>query len=80
MEYKCVVIRYIIHFFLKILFLSKKNDIFSSDDTECSICMEFDKTIIFYPCKHFHCCEFCSMQIKLCPICREIIQYKIKST
>ena len=72
---KCVTIEKIIHFFIKLRFNKK---LYSSDNDECSICMECDKEIIFYPCRHYYCCKSCSKSFELCPICRSIIIYKIK--
>ena len=71
----CVTIEKIIHFFIKLRFNKK---LYSNGDDECSICMEFDKEIIFYPCKHYYCCKYCSKLLESCPICRSIIIFKIK--
>ena len=74
---KCITIEKIIHFYIKLKFNKK---IYRNDDiNECIICMEDKKNIIFYPCKHYYCCDLCSKYIKLCPICRSEIIFKIKS-
>ena len=72
---KCRFIEQMIHFFLKLRF---NDNVYSYNDDECAICMEFDKEIIFYPCKHYYCCKYCSKSFELCPICRSVIIYKIK--
>ena len=45
---------------------------------KCSICMEKDSCIIFYPCKHALTCETCSEAVSICPMCRTPIQDRIK--
>ena len=71
---KCIFIEGIIHSFIR----SKiKNNIYSYEKKECVICMEFDKKIIFYPCKHYYCCTYCSKSFEFCPICRSNIIFKI---
>ena len=73
---KCIFLDKIIHFFIKLRFT---NNVYSNNDDECAICMEYNKEIIFYPCGHFYCCKFCSKKFDLCPICRCRIMYKIKN-
>jgi len=50
--------------------------------TECIICMNIDKEIVFASCGHYACCESCSMTIftttKKCPICRNAIYAIVK--
>jgi hypothetical protein len=50
----------------------KRAKIFS----ECKICMDRDKTILFEPCMHLCCCKICSRKVKSCPICRSRIHKK----
>jgi hypothetical protein len=73
---KCRFIEHLLHFFIK---LKGKNYVYSNNDDECAICMEFNKEIIFYPCRHFYCCTLCSKSFDLCPICRSIILFKINN-
>ena len=51
----------------------KRAKIFS----ECKICMDRDKTVLFEPCMHLCCCNICSMKVKSCPICRSRIHKKV---
>ena len=51
----------------------KKAKIFS----ECKICMDKDKTVLFEPCMHLCCCKECSRLVKNCPICRSRIRKKV---
>lgn len=69
----CIFLNSIFLYFLKL----KEDNIFSSNFIDCIICMDVDKNIIFYPCKHFYCCNKCSRELKLCPICRSEIKLKI---
>ena len=44
----------------------------------CEICLSFEKSIVFIPCKHIYCCEICSVMLNKCPMCRADIIEKIK--
>jgi hypothetical protein len=71
---ECRFLKNIIHYFIR---LTVKHNIYSDTDKECTICMENNKEIMFYPCKHYYCCTYCSKLFDLCPICRKIILFKI---
>eukprot|EP01083_Nonionella_stella_P083685 231452_1 len=45
--------------------------------TECVVCYEPERNILFMPCKHCVVCEACSTEIKECPICCTKIKSKI---
>lgn len=45
--------------------------------TECSICLENQSDIVFFPCGHIACCNLCSLQIQKCCICRKNILKRI---
>jgi len=70
----CIFINNIILYFLNLT----EQKIYSSNYTDCTICMDNDKNTIFYPCRHFYCCNNCSRSLKLCPICRTDIRMKIR--
>ena len=53
---------------------SKQTD----DPPKRATCLTFDKSILFFPCKHIFCCEKCSKKLDNCPICRTEISEKIK--
>jgi E3 ubiquitin-protein ligase LRSAM1 len=46
--------------------------------TECVVCMDQECQIIFLPCGHLCCCEQCQVEIGECPMCRGVIENKIK--
>lgn len=46
--------------------------------SECVVCMEFESKIIFLPCGHLCCCDQCETNIQLCPMCRALIEQRIK--
>lgn len=57
--------------------------IFEDDTTtECTICMNANKEIVFAKCGHYICCEECSLTIfqttKKCPVCRTKIDEIVK--
>jgi len=72
----CIFINNIILYFLN---LTEQN-IYTSDFIECTICMDKNKNIIFYPCRHFYCCSHCSKSLDICPICRCDIHIKLQFT
>ena len=45
--------------------------------TECAVCMDADKDVVFYPCGHFYCCGNCKTHFEKCPICRVKVQKTI---
>ncbi len=53
-----------------------------SEELLCSICISNKKNILFQPCNHLSCCEFCAKDLVtkngLCPICRIQIINSIK--
>lgn len=61
--------------------METENDVTGEDkDSTCVVCLEKKRTILFLNCKHFVCCESCSLEIKSdnCPVCRQSIVSKIK--
>ncbi|XP_046916522.2 uncharacterized protein LOC124496983 [Dermatophagoides farinae] len=42
----------------------------NNDRSLCSICLDRERQIVFFPCCHLTSCEQCSIQMKNCPICR----------
>ncbi|KAJ8668533.1 hypothetical protein QAD02_010196 [Eretmocerus hayati] len=50
-----------------------------SAPTECIVCMDLECDVIFLPCGHFCCCATCTAMLsKECPMCRSIIERKIR--
>lgn len=47
------------------------------EKSKCSICMERESIIVFYPCKHTITCDACSRAISICPLCRSPINDRI---
>lgn len=47
-------------------------------NSECVVCMEFESKIIFLPCGHLCCCDRCEKSIQMCPMCRALIDQRIK--
>ena len=45
---------------------------------ECPICMDGQKNVLFLPCKHVSTCEKCSEKVSTCPVCRKMIERKMK--
>lgn len=46
-------------------------------DDDCAICLSEQKHYVFGPCGHFYVCKQCVNQLKLCPICRSNIDFKV---
>lgn len=57
----------------------KPSKVFTSEDPLCAICFEMDKTHVFAPCGHYYCCIGCASKVERCPICRQLITYRIDS-
>ena len=56
---------------VKIEKIDKENN-FLKKKTQCVVCRENDRSILFLPCKHCICCEHCSNNLfnNKCPTCR----------
>lgn len=51
----------------------------NEDLMSCVVCFERFRNVLFLKCKHFVCCEKCSLRINdMCPLCRKPISEKIK--
>jgi len=46
--------------------------------SECVVCQSREKVILFTPCNHVQCCQSCADKVVSCPVCRTVIQTKIK--
>jgi len=49
-----------------------------SESELCVVCLDEKKEYIFVPCGHYCCCEKCINKLSECPICRKIVDQKIK--
>lgn len=45
----------------------------SLGDSECQVCFDHPRAILFEPCAHIVCCQACSGLVDSCPICRQAI-------
>jgi hypothetical protein len=50
------------------------------DNSECVVCMEAAKQIVFIPCAHYYCCDACSSKMSKCPVCRSPIEKAINKS
>jgi len=39
-------------------------------ETECALCMDAERSVVFLPCTHACSCSKCALECKQCPICR----------
>ncbi len=42
----------------------------SEEGSNCAICYENDRDVVFIPCKHNVACIKCCKSLKVCPVCR----------
>eukprot|EP01125_Pyxidicula_operculata_P016692 TRINITY_DN5775_c0_g1_i1.p1 TRINITY_DN5775_c0_g1~~TRINITY_DN5775_c0_g1_i1.p1 ORF type:complete len:470 (+),score=21.03 TRINITY_DN5775_c0_g1_i1:1-1410(+) len=49
-----------------------------NNNLDCSICLERTKSILFEPCMHLSTCDSCSTYVETCPVCRTVIQRRLK--
>ncbi|NXP11045.1 BIR7B protein, partial [Thinocorus orbignyianus] len=49
------------------------------EERMCKLCMEGDVSVVFVPCGHLVTCEECSLNLRLCPICRAVIQGSVRT-
>ena len=56
----------------------KPEKVFGDDDgSECLICMDQPKKLVFVPCGHYCSCSLCAAKLNQCPLCRCDIQTAI---
>ncbi|XP_037284338.2 E3 ubiquitin-protein ligase LRSAM1 [Rhipicephalus microplus] len=48
--------------------------------SECVICFEVTRLLVFVPCGHVCCCEQCSAGVNQCPLCRAGVEGKLSAT
>ncbi len=62
--------------------ISKLRDVPVSTEkgsTECVVCLQAEKNVLLYPCKHLCCCASCALQLiqprrdTKCPVCKTIV-------
>ncbi|KAI6073953.1 Baculoviral IAP repeat-containing protein 7 isoform X1 [Aix galericulata] len=44
------------------------------DERTCKVCMERVVSVVFVPCGHLVACGECALNLRVCPICREVIR------
>ncbi|NXV75579.1 BIR7B protein, partial [Atlantisia rogersi] len=49
------------------------------EEKMCKVCMDRDVSVVFVPCGHLVACGECAINLKLCPICRAVIQGSVKT-
>ncbi|XP_014664831.1 PREDICTED: E3 ubiquitin-protein ligase LRSAM1-like isoform X2 [Priapulus caudatus] len=47
---------------------------------ECVVCMDQECMVLFLMCGHVCCCNDCAGSLKLCPMCRAVIEQRIQLT
>ncbi|XP_056363699.1 baculoviral IAP repeat-containing protein 7 [Oenanthe melanoleuca] len=45
----------------------------------CKVCMDRDVSVVFVPCGHLVACAECALNLRLCPICRAVIQGSVRA-
>jgi hypothetical protein len=45
--------------------------------SQCVICVERGRSMVFMPCLHRVCCESCTTKVDRCPLCKSHIQQKL---
>ncbi|NWY96730.1 BIR7B protein, partial [Loxia curvirostra] len=49
------------------------------EERMCKVCMDRDVSVVFVPCGHLVACEECALNLRLCPICRAVIQGSVRA-
>ncbi|NXA03603.1 BIR7B protein, partial [Sapayoa aenigma] len=45
----------------------------------CKVCLDRDVSVVFVPCGHLVACGECARSLRLCPICRAVIQGSVRT-
>uniref|UniRef100_A0A8D0FVG1 RING-type E3 ubiquitin transferase n=1 Tax=Strix occidentalis caurina TaxID=311401 RepID=A0A8D0FVG1_STROC len=49
------------------------------EERMCKVCMDRDVSVVFVPCGHLVACGECALNLRLCPICRAVIQGNVRT-
>ncbi|NXM41530.1 BIR7B protein, partial [Gymnorhina tibicen] len=49
------------------------------EERMCKVCMDKDVSVVFVPCGHLVACGDCALNLRLCPICRAVIQGSVRA-
>ncbi|XP_068006491.1 baculoviral IAP repeat-containing protein 7 [Melanerpes formicivorus] len=49
------------------------------EEKMCKVCMDRDVSVVFVPCGHLVACGECALNLRLCPICRAVIQGSVRT-
>ncbi|NWI67216.1 BIR7B protein, partial [Todus mexicanus] len=49
------------------------------EERMCKVCMDSDVSVVFVPCGHLVACGECALNLRLCPICRAVIQGSVRT-
>ncbi|KFQ46282.1 Baculoviral IAP repeat-containing protein 7-B [Nestor notabilis] len=49
------------------------------EERMCKVCLDKDVSVVFVPCGHLVTCGECALNLRLCPICRAVIQDSVRT-
>ncbi|NWQ59831.1 BIR7B protein, partial [Neopipo cinnamomea] len=49
------------------------------EERMCKVCLDRDVSVVFVPCGHLVACGECAINLRLCPICRAVIQGSVRT-
>ncbi|NWI90588.1 BIR7B protein, partial [Pitta sordida] len=49
------------------------------EERMCKVCLDKDVSVVFVPCGHLVACRECAFSLRLCPICRAVIQGRVRT-
>ncbi|NWS37149.1 BIR7B protein, partial [Probosciger aterrimus] len=49
------------------------------EEKMCKVCLDKDVSVVFVPCGHLVACRECALSLRLCPICRAVIQGSVRT-
>ncbi|NWR28391.1 BIR7B protein, partial [Tachuris rubrigastra] len=49
------------------------------EERMCKVCLDRDVSVVFVPCGHLVACGECALNLRLCPICRAVIQGSVRT-
>ncbi|NXA80308.1 BIR7B protein, partial [Thryothorus ludovicianus] len=49
------------------------------EERTCKVCMDRAVSVVFVPCGHLVACGECALNLRLCPICRAVIQGSVRA-
>ena len=57
--------------------VQKVYDVGTTLQPECTVCLENEKSVVMWPCRHLCVCPECAIKLRKCPVCRSRVKKRL---